>query len=396
MKFLLLIIKRWVEDVLMFPLIVIGRLIALLQPLSKEYKVFFFFPFYHTGGAEKVHALIAKATGNTDCIIFFTRKSHNDAFLNKFKESGCAIKDVSVYTDNKLLYFVNIVFRGMVSGYVNSQKMTPVVFNGQCNFGYKLSPWIKREIKQIELIHSISNFSYIRIPFLPFITETVMISQQKINEHLTLYKRFNIPERYAQRIYYIPNASEFERLDISQKDFSTVRVLYSGRATPEKRPLVFARIAEEVHKRNASVEFVMAGDDFSTLDKRRYSFIQFKGNIRHEKELAGLYKACNVVCITSSTEGFPLAVIEGMAYGCAVIATPVGDLPFHIKTGENGFLLSTAEDENEVVKEAAVAIVDFKNNPSLLQTTGVNNVAYAQATFSYERFAQDYKKLIYR
>lgn len=395
MKFKLLLLKRWVEDVLMFPLILTGQVIAARRPLGKEYKVFFFFPFYHTGGAEKVHALIAKAAGNRDCIIFFTRKSHNTAFLQKFSDSKCSIKDISKYTDNKLVYFVNILFRGIVSGYVNRQKTPPVVFNGQCNFGYKLSPWIKKEVKQIELIHSISNFSYIRIPFLPFIDKTVMISRQKIAEHLQLYERFGIPEKFAQRIQYVPNASEFESISRSEKDFSAVTVLYSGRATPEKRPQLFARIAEEVHRQDASVQFIMAGDDFSSLNKQRFSFVQFKGNVSDEDQLAALYKRCNVVCITSSTEGFPLAVIEGMAYGCAVVATPVGDLPFHIKRGENGFLLSSVDDENTLVREAAAAIRELKNNASLLQTMAANNIGYAQATFGYDRFARDYQKLIY-
>ena len=105
MKFRVLLMKRTVEDIFMFPFILLGRLLALVKPLNRQYKVFYFFPFYHTGGAEKVHALITKATGSNECIIFFTKKSHNAAFLEKFSQSGCVIKDVSKYTDNKWLYF---------------------------------------------------------------------------------------------------------------------------------------------------------------------------------------------------------------------------------------------------------------------------------------------------
>src|SRR5206468_2512178 len=112
--------------------------------------------------------------------IFFTRKSQNDLFYSEFAASGCEIRDVSNYTDNKLIYFVNIIFRGMIAAYINNQKKKPVVFNGQCNFGYKISPWISNRIPQIELIHSLCSFSYIRIPFLPFISRTVMISTVRI------------------------------------------------------------------------------------------------------------------------------------------------------------------------------------------------------------------------
>lgn len=395
MKFRLLLFKRWVEDLLMSPLILIGRVLSLLRPLKKEHDVYFFFPFYHTGGAEKVHALIANVAGGANTIIFFTRKSHNDAFLQKFKESGSDIRDVSKYTDNKALYFLNIIFRGILSGYINGQKKLPVVFNGQCNFGYKISPWIRKEIKQIELIHSVSNFSYIRIPFLPFISKTVMISEVKIKEHLALYKRYGIPETYASRINYIPNASEFEEINVFEKDFTTFTVLYSGRATQEKRVHLVARIAEEVHRNDSSIRFVMAGDDFSGLNKQQLSFVNFQGNIRDEKELAALYKQSSVLCITSSTEGFPLAVIEGMAYGCAILATPVGDIPLHIKPEENGFLFSSIADEDKIVNEGVGFILELKNNPALQKAIAENNIHYAHSIFGYKRFAADYQKLIY-
>src|SRR5262245_50582939 len=118
----LLLIKRMIEDVFIFPFLLMGRLIALLQPSRKEYRVFFFFPFYHTGGAEKVHAQIAKATGGDDCIIFFTKRSVDDRFLAGFRKTHCDIKDISKFTDNKWLYFLNLIFRGIISGYINSQK----------------------------------------------------------------------------------------------------------------------------------------------------------------------------------------------------------------------------------------------------------------------------------
>jgi hypothetical protein len=81
------------------------------QPFKKRISYIFFFPFYHTGGAEKVHAQIANATGGNDCIIFFTKRSVDDRFLNDFVKTGCEIKDISKLTDNKWLYFLNLFYR---------------------------------------------------------------------------------------------------------------------------------------------------------------------------------------------------------------------------------------------------------------------------------------------
>jgi L-malate glycosyltransferase len=395
MKYRLLLVKREIEDIVMFPLILMGKLMAFVKPLKKEYDVFYFFSFFHTGGAEKVHTLIVQTTATKDCIVFFTRKSHNKTFLQQFQQTGCSIKDISRFTDNKWLYFVNIIFRGLVSGYINSQERKPVVFNGQCNFGYKISPWIKKRIKQIELIHSLNTFSYIRIPFLPFITETVMISQIKIAEHKRLYQRFGIPQRLELKIHYIPNASDFDTINVEEKDFATVRVFYSGRATPEKRPHLVAAIAREVYQKDSSINFVMAGDEFEPLQKPQFSFIEFKGNIADSEALKNIYKSCNVLLVTSATEGFPLAVIEGMAYGCAIIATPVGDIPVHVKASQNGFLFSSVEEEQKIIVEGAHFILALKKDKALHKSICANNIAYAQANFTLQKFGEAYKKLIY-
>jgi hypothetical protein len=153
----------------------VGRLIAYLNPLKKEYRVFFFFPFYHTGGAEKVHAEITEAVGGSDCIVYFTRRSFNNRFLEQFKNSGCYIKDISKFTDNKWLFPLNLIHRGIISGYINHQALKPIVFNGQSNFGYKISPWINKKVKQVELIHALNTFSLIRVPYFEFYKKNITV-----------------------------------------------------------------------------------------------------------------------------------------------------------------------------------------------------------------------------
>jgi glycosyltransferase involved in cell wall biosynthesis len=99
--------------------------------------------------------------------------------------------------------------------------------------------------------------------------------------------------------------------------------------------------------------------------------------------------------VTSATEGFPLAVIEGMAYGCAIIATPVGDIPVHVKDGENGFLFSSVENEQTIIDEGTQFILALKKDKALHKRICANNIAYAQANFALQQFGEAYKKLIY-
>ncbi|HEX6848565.1 MAG TPA: glycosyltransferase family 4 protein [Chitinophagaceae bacterium] len=389
----LLLIKRMIEDVFIYPFILTGKLIALTHPLRKEYGIFFFFPFYHTGGAEKVHSMLANAAGGNDCIIFFTKRSADNRFLNEFRRSGCDIKDVSKFTDNKWLYFLNFFYRGILSGYIDRQQQKPIVFNGQCNFGYKISPWIKKSIPQIELIHSFNTFSQIRIPFLPFISKTIMISRKRIEDHKEQYKRYNIPDSFSERIQYIPNAITLPN-HISKKSSDELTILYVGRGSKEKRVEIIAEIAHEFNSSHEqSVKFEILGDVAGTIDKKAHSFIKFYGNRNDENQISEIYEKAHVLILTSTTEGFPMVIMEAMAHGCAILSTPVGDIPYHVKNKENGFLFSEIDDQKKIIDEAKEKITWLKDHRTDLKMIERNNINYAKNNFGIERFNKDYREL---
>jgi L-malate glycosyltransferase len=389
----LLLIKRFIEDIFIFPFIMLGRLVAAIYPLKKEYRVFFFFPFYHTGGAEKVHAQIASATGGTDCIILFTRRSADDRFLNDFRKSGCEIKDISKFTDSKWLYFLNLFYRGVITGYINNQQKKPIVFNGQCNFGYKISPWIRKAVTQIELIHSFNTFSLIRIPFLPFISKIVMISRKRIEDHKKQYKRYKIPDSCAARIQYIPNAITLPQ-HVSHKSDNDLTVLYVGRSTEEKRVEIIAEIAHELRSDNTEfIKFEMLGDVTPPIDKEVYPFIKLYGNIQNEKLICEIYARAHVLILTSTTEGFPMVIMEAMAHGCAILSTSVGDISYHIKDGENGFLFSNTNDDVAIIEEAKEKLIWLKDHRTELKKIEENNINHANHNFGIERFNKDYQDL---
>lgn len=388
------LLKRKVEDVLIFPFIILGRLMAKLNPLKEQYNVFFFFPFYHTGGAEKVHALIAQTIGNNKGIIFFTRKSVDETFKTAFEKSGCVIKDISFYTDNKFLYFFNLIYRGIITGYINHQQTKPVVFNGQCNFAYKISPWIKNNIKQIELIHSFNTFSWIRIPFIPFIYKTVMISKVRVGNHLEQYNNLQVPAIFNYRITYICNGIDLPET-VAAKDFEApLKILYVGRGTSEKRVHIVAQIAARIKPTNPGISFTIAGEVEGAIPENLKQHCMLKGNVNDADELALLYQQSHILLITSETEGFPMVVMEAMAYGAAIVATPVGDLPVHVRDGVNGFTTNAVADETAVVDEMVMHIQTLHSNKVQLQKTSLNNIVYAKEHFNIAIFNEKYQALL--
>jgi L-malate glycosyltransferase len=142
------------------------------------------------------------------------------------------------------------------------------------------------------------------------------------------------------------------------------------------------------------IVFEIMGDVSEVVNLKDFPFMHFYGPISDTEEIHKIYTQAHIVMITSSTEGFPLSIIEGMSDGCAIIATPVGDIPYHIKNGINGFLFSTVQDESIIIKEGINYINELKTNSELFNKISSNNINYAREHFSIEKFNLRYREII--
>jgi glycosyltransferase involved in cell wall biosynthesis len=85
--------------------------------------------------------------------------------------------------------------------------------------------------------------------------------------------------------------------------------------------------------------------------------VRFLGMIPH-KEIARWMNAAHCLCLPSRSEGMPNVVLEALASGLPVVATDVGEAPFLVKDGENGFVVS---GEDDVPARLAAALKDALN-----------------------------------
>ncbi|MGI8951794.1 MAG: glycosyltransferase family 4 protein [Chitinophagaceae bacterium] len=390
----LIIIKRKIENVFIYPFILMGRFIALARPLHKEHETFFFFPFYHTGGAEKVHLQIAEAVSNKNSIIFFTRKSADKTFYQNFVQLNCTIKDISKFTDNKWLFFFNLIYRGIISTYINHQKNKPIVFNGQCNFAYKISPWIKKEIKQIELIHALNSFSLIRIPFLNYYTLSLTVSEEIINKHQIFYKKYQLPENIADKFSFVETKVDLPK-KFTHKNFENIDliVLYVGRGTEEKRVHLIGEVAKKICDIALPVKFILAGEVKNSMPLNLQKYCNFLGNVSDKSQLENIYQSSHILMVTSSTESGPLVTMEAMAYGLAIITTNVGFVSNYVINDENGYKINPQTKEDEIVNFMSEKIEFLYNHRELLKQMSEKNLLVAFENFGLNKFKHSYQDL---
>jgi glycosyltransferase involved in cell wall biosynthesis len=95
--------------------------------------------------------------------------------------------------------------------------------------------------------------------------------------------------------------------------------------------------------------------------------------------LARLYGESHIFLFASPAENFPCVILEAMASGCCVVATPSGGVVEQITDGEDGYL--TREISGEAL---AVALERALGSPAKIPTIGEK----ARRTVA-QRFSED-------
>lgn len=84
-----------------------------------------------------------------------------------------------------------------------------------------------------------------------------------------------------------------------------------------------------------------------------------------------------VFILPSTAEGMPMAVLEAMSWGLAVIATPVGGIPQVIQHDRNGLLVEPGD-----IDAIAAALLRLMSDPALRERLGTAARATIEARFS--------------
>lgn len=106
------------------------------------------------------------------------------------------------------------------------------------------------------------------------------------------------------------------------------------------------------------------------------------------REIPRYLNDVKVLTVPSYGEGLPNIVLESMACGTPVLATPVGGIPDVIRDGETGFIM-----EDNSPECIARNLVRALNHPDLEQIS-INARTFIEKEYSYEAVVESYRNML--
>jgi glycosyltransferase involved in cell wall biosynthesis len=169
-------------------------------------------------------------------------------------------------------------------------------------------------------------------------------------------------------------------------------VLFVGRLVPNKGPRTLLQAVPEVLERHPSAQFLLVGDGplRASLQKQSRQLgveaaVHFLG-IRHD--VPQLMRQAALFVRPSSLEGMPLTVLEAMASGLPVVATPVGGTPELVRDEVNGYLFPVGDS-----KALAEAINRSLDNPAKAQEMGRQGRSWVEDRYTWDQVVEQTERV---
>ncbi len=200
--------------------------------------------------------------------------------------------------------------------------------------------------------------------------------------------------RFAEKLYqngarYIDTETFYPRVPYEERDEV---VGFIGRLDEEKNVRKLATVASNLPK---SVTFRFIGDGYLRAELERElaseiesESVEFTGWVDHDAVPAQLSELRLLVLPSEPTEGLPTVILESMACGTPVLATPVSGVPDVVRDGETGFLISSSDTENMTQK-----IIEILEDESLRNTSNSGRTLILDQ-FDFDRAVERYRTVL--
>jgi glycosyltransferase involved in cell wall biosynthesis len=220
------------------------------------------------------------------------------------------------------------------------------VISSSAAIGWVVLPYIDPYVPTFTIGHNNENTFYLPVKhYHSFLTNAIGVSHQICDEYI---QQCNMSEENVEWIPYGVDAAEVIAFS---KPEEPLKIVYVGRVEEEqKRVPDLVKVISELYKNGVPFKMSIVGDGpyMPALKEAlkaevENTVVQIKGWLEKEKVLSEL-RAADVFILTSSFEGFSIALTEAMANGCCPVVTdiPSGSQQL-IRDGENGHLINVGD-----------------------------------------------------
>lgn len=169
---------------------------------------------------------------------------------------------------------------------------------------------------------------------------------------------------------------------------------YIGRLSGEKGVQHFAQALPAILSDRQDLHVLIGGDGplketvEASLQKGGVTArVDLPGWISHD-DLPGYLNQLRLLVLPSYTEGLPNIMLEAMACGTPVLATPVGAIPDVIIDGKTGFIM-----ENNSPECIAENVIRALNSPDLDRIAEAGR-RFVEENFSFEKTVENWKGIL--
>ena len=161
---------------------------------------------------------------------------------------------------------------------------------------------------------------------------------------------------------------------------------FIARCTKQKAPLDFLEAVRLAHEQNPKVKglFVGEGDMDAEVDAyiSKYQMSEYIYRSPFRTDVPDLLNCINVYCLPSLWEGLSIALLEAMAMGKAIVATPTDGTKEVIEDGKNGVVIPFEQPQ-----ALSNAIIRLHDDIVLFQQCGVEASKVVAQRFNAQRVA---------
>jgi glycosyltransferase involved in cell wall biosynthesis len=169
---------------------------------------------------------------------------------------------------------------------------------------------------------------------------------------------------------------------------------YIGRLSEEKGVQHFIQTLPAIFYDQPDLRVLIGGDgqlkesvEKFLQEERLTARVDFPGWISHEN-LSKYLNQLRLLVIPSYTEGLPNIMLEAMACGTPVLATPVGAIPDVIKDCKTGFIM-----ENNSPECIAENVIRVLTSPDMEQVAEKGR-RFVEENFTFERVIARWKEVL--